>query len=230
MTGLPIVEIAPELQAAGLVLGLLAAEIDPAAAADSSVRAAALDRAAQDAAGRLGDQPPSGLPAVQAARGAYKQLGKDPARYRPAAEALLRRARQGKDVSPIHPVVDVNNMVSLESGVSIGSYDRASLRPPFLCRGGRAGESYAGIGRGELNLAGLPLLADGDGPFGCPTSDSERAAVGSDTRSVLMVLYGFGAAEDRAGRATLDDALARAVQLLQEHAGAGPVQTGMVGG
>jgi DNA/RNA-binding domain of Phe-tRNA-synthetase-like protein len=230
MTGLPIVEIAPELQAAGLVLGLLAAEIDPAAAADTSVRAAALDRAAQDAAGRLGDQPPSGLPAVQAARGAYKQLGKDPARYRPAAEALLRRARQGKDVSPIHPVVDVNNMVSLESGVSIGSYDRARLRPPFHCRRGQDGETYAGIGRGDLNLAGLPLLADGDGPFGCPTSDSERAAVGPETRSVLMVLYGFGAADDRAVRATLDDPLARAVQLLQEHAGAGQVQTGMVGG
>ena len=230
MTGLPIVEIAPELQASDLLLGLVAAQLDPGAAAAQAVRAAALARAGQDAAARLGDQPPSGLPAVQAARAAYKQLGKDPARYRPAAEALVRRARQGKDVSPIHPVVDVNNMVSLDSGLSIGSYDRARLRPPYLCRAGREGESYAGIGRGALNLAGLPLLADGDGPFGCPTSDSERAAVGPQTRTVLMVLYGFGAAGDRHARGALDDALARCVELLREHAGAGTVQTGTVGG
>ncbi|WP_200339865.1 B3/B4 domain-containing protein [Rhodovibrio sodomensis] len=230
MTGLPIVEIAPELQATGLVLGLLTAAVDPAAAADRAVRAAALTRAGGDAAARLGDRPPSSLPAVQAARSAYKQLGKDPARYRPAAEALLRRARQGKDVSPIHPVVDVNNMVSLDSGISIGSYDRAKLRPPYRCRGGRDGESYTGIGRGDLNLAGLPLLADGTGPFGCPTSDSDRAAVGPDTRSILLVLYGFGAGDDGDARGALDAALARAVGLLREHAGAGQVQTGTTGG
>ena len=230
MTGLPIVEIAPELQATDLLLGLVAAEIDPGAAATDQVRAAALARAGQDAAARLGDRAPSGLAAVQAARAAYKQLGKDPARYRPAAEALLRRARQGKDAGPIHPVVDVNNMVSLDSAISIGSYDAAKLRPPYRCRAGRAGESYVGIGRGDLNLAGLPLLADGDGPFGCPTSDSERAAVGRETRTVLMVLYGFGAAAGGDARGALDDALARSVDLLREHAGAGQVQTGTVGG
>jgi DNA/RNA-binding domain of Phe-tRNA-synthetase-like protein len=230
MTGLPGIEIAPELQATGLVLGLLSAETDSKSASAEEVRAAALARAGQDAAARLGDRAPSGLAAVQAARAAYKQLGKDPARYRPAAEALLRRARQGKDAGPIHPVVDVNNMVSLDSAISIGSYDAAKLRPPYRCRAGRAGESYVGIGRGDLNLAGLPLLADGDGPFGCPTSDSERAAVGPETRSVLMVLYGFAAADDRAVRATLDDAVDRAVQLLREHAGAGTVQTVTVGG
>jgi len=45
MTSLPIVEIAPEVQATGLVLGLLAAEIDPTAAAGAPARTAALDRA-----------------------------------------------------------------------------------------------------------------------------------------------------------------------------------------
>jgi DNA/RNA-binding domain of Phe-tRNA-synthetase-like protein len=229
MSGPPIVEIAPELQATGLLLGLLTCGLDPAAAASDSVRAAALQRAGQDAAGRLGDQPASSLPAVQAARAAYKRLGKDPARYRPAAEALLRRALQGKEVAAIHPAVDVNNMVSLDTGVSIGSYDRPRLRPPYSCRGGLEGESYAGIGRGELNLAGLPLLADGDGPFGCPTSDSERAAVGAETRSLLMAFYGFGAAYDGHVRAALDDALARAVELLREHAGAHDIQTRTLG-
>ncbi len=133
-------------------------------------------------------------------------------------------------MAPIHPVVDVNNMVSLDSGVSIGSYDLDRLHPPYLCRAGREGESYVGIGRGALNLAGLPLLVDGTGPFGCPTSDSDRAAVGSETQSVLMVLYGFGAASEAAAHGALDDAMARAVRLLREHAGARDIQTGTVGG
>ena len=61
MTGLPIVEIAPEVQATGLVLGLLAADVDPAAAAGAPARTAALDLAGRDAAARLGDQAASAL-------------------------------------------------------------------------------------------------------------------------------------------------------------------------
>jgi DNA/RNA-binding domain of Phe-tRNA-synthetase-like protein len=230
MTGPPLIEIANELQASDLVLGLVTATVDPHAAAQADSRARALDRAAGDAAAALGDQPPSSLPAVQAARAAYKQLGKDPARYRPAAEALLRRARQGKGIDPIHPVVDVNNVVSLESGISIGSYDLDRLSPPFAARAGGEGESYEGIGRGALNLAGLPLLADADGPFGCPTSDGVRAAVGAETRRVLMVLYGFAAGASAEAHGALDDALARAVQLLEEHAGAAGIRTAARGG
>jgi DNA/RNA-binding domain of Phe-tRNA-synthetase-like protein len=211
---LPEIAIAEELRGAGIALrlGLVAAALGPAP--DGADLADVLTGAAQAAVQRLGDGAPSGEPAIAAARRAYKALGKDPARYRPAAEALLRRARQGKGVAPIHPAVDVNNVVSLETGLSIGSHDLDRLRPPLLCRAGREGEAYRGIGRGAVNLARLPLLADADGPCGCPTSDSERAAVGPATRHVLMVLYGFGGGDG------LDDALARAEALLRRNAGA----------
>jgi DNA/RNA-binding domain of Phe-tRNA-synthetase-like protein len=221
---LPDIAIADELTVEGidLRLGLVAAELGPSP--DGTDLATALNAAADAAVVQLGDAAPAERPAIAAARRAYKTLGKDPARYRPAAEALLRRARQGKGVAPIHPVVDSNNILSLETGLSIGSHDRDRLTPPLVCRAGREGESYRGIGRGEVNLARLPLLADADGPCGCPTSDSERAAVGPGTRRVLMVLYGFGGGDG------LDEALARAQALLQRFAGATGVRAAHLSG
>jgi len=221
---LPQIALADDFAAAGvtLALGVLAAAVT--VREDDAALGAALESAAADAVARLGDDPPAQQPAIAAARQAYKALGKDPARYRPAAEALLRRARQGKGVGRINTVVDVNNVLSLETGLSIGTHDLAALTPPLLCRAGQDGESYQGIGRGEVNLARLPLLADAAGPCGCPTSDSARAAVGTGTTRILMVLYGFG------GRAGLDAALARAADLLATHAGAADVETAVVGG
>ena len=152
-------------------------------------------------------------PAVAATRKAYQALGKDPARYRPAAEALRRRVAQGKGLPAVNNVVDVNNLLSLETGLSIGTYDAASLTPPLLLRPGQPGESYEGIGRGPLNLVGLPLLADEEGPFGSPTSDSWRSRVETGTRHVLMVLFGFAPAPVTAAQ------LARARELLAAHGG-----------
>ena len=47
---------------------------------------------------------------IAAARQAYKALGKDPSRYRPSAEALLRRSLSGKEL------YQVNNLVGTLSG------------------------------------------------------------------------------------------------------------------
>ena len=45
-------------------------------------------------------------PEIVATRAAYKALGKDPARYRGSAEALLRRVIGGKGLPQINAVVD----------------------------------------------------------------------------------------------------------------------------
>lgn len=119
-------------------------------------------------------------------------------------------------------MVDVNNLVSLRSGWSIGAYDLAALAPPVTLRRGRAGESYEAIGRGPLNLEGLPLLADAAGPFGSPTSDSARSMIVAGTRNLLMVLFGFGAAEG------LEAALAFAVESLPRYCGAEEIEAAMV--
>src|SRR6266849_6589014 len=86
-------------------------------------------------------------PQIQATRAAYKALGKDPARYRGSAEALLRRVIAGKGLPQIDAVVDVINLVSAESRLPIGLYDLAHVSGDVVFRAGRAGETYKGIGK-----------------------------------------------------------------------------------
>src|SRR4029077_686843 len=126
-------------------------------------------------------------PAILATRVGYKALGKDPARYRGSAEALLRRVIARKGMPRINNVVDVINLVSVESRLPIGLYDLAHVEGPIEFRAGRAGETYKGIGKYPLNLEELPLFADAQGPHGSPTSDSERTMVTPATKLVLAI-------------------------------------------
>ncbi|MCP5366486.1 MAG: hypothetical protein H6906_03110 [Hyphomicrobiales bacterium] len=202
-------------------LGIVTAAV--AVAPAGPALAAALDEVVAGLPARLAGAPVSQVPAVAATRHAYRALGKDPARYRPAAEALMRRVAQGKGLYRVNNVVDVNNLLSLETGFSIGTYDLDRLAPPLRFRRAGAGETYAGIGRGPLNLEGLPVFADDRGPFGSPTSDSERTMVTAAARRVLMVVVGFGGAGGLAPAlaADLDRAVAVAEALLAAHC-AGP--------
>ena len=134
-------------------------------------------------------------PQVEATRKAYKALGKDPARYRGSAEALLRRVVAGKGLPQINAVVDVINLVSVESRLPIGLYDLGHIVGEIVFRAGRAGETYKGIGKYDLNLEGLPLFADTVGPHGSATSDSERTMVTGATKQVLAIIISFGGAE-----------------------------------
>jgi DNA/RNA-binding domain of Phe-tRNA-synthetase-like protein len=133
--------------------------------------------------------------AILATRAAYKALGKDPARYRGSAEALLRRVIAGKGLPRINNVVDVINLVSVESRLPVGLYDLAHVQGDILFRAGRAGETYKGIGKYDLNLEGLPVFCDAAGPHGSPTSDSERTMVTLGTKKVVAIIISFGGAE-----------------------------------
>ena len=137
------------------------------------------------------------MPQIGPSRRAFKAFGRDPGRVRISSEALYRRLRQGKELYQINTAVDANNLVSLETGFSLGTYDLACLQGNLVLRLGREGESYAGIGKDTLDLNRMPLLADAMGPFGCPCSDSQRAMIvdniAEDTaaRQLLTVIYGF---------------------------------------
>jgi DNA/RNA-binding domain of Phe-tRNA-synthetase-like protein len=134
-------------------------------------------------------------PQILATRAAYKALGKDPARYRGSAEALLRRIIAGKGLPRINAVVEIINLVSVESRLPIGLYDLAHVQGDIVFRAGRAGETYKGIGKYDLNLEGLPVFCDALGPHGSPTSDSERTMVTSETKNVLAVIISFSGKE-----------------------------------
>jgi len=134
-------------------------------------------------------------PQVEATRSAYKALGKDPARYRGSAEALLRRIVAGSGLPRINAIVDVINLISVESRLPVGLYDLAHVQGDIVFRRGRASETYKGIGKYDLNLEGLPVFCDSVGPHGSPTSDSERTRVTPETRHVLAVIVSFGGTE-----------------------------------
>jgi DNA/RNA-binding domain of Phe-tRNA-synthetase-like protein len=134
-------------------------------------------------------------PQVEATRSAYKALGKDPARYRGSAEALLRRIVAGRGLPQINSLVDVINLVSVESRLPVGLYDLAHVQGDIVFRRGRAGETYKGIGKFDLNLEGLPVFCDSVGPHGSPTSDSERTMVTAETTQVLAVIVSFQGAD-----------------------------------
>lgn len=154
------------------------------------------------------------VPGIVGLRDGYKAIGKDPTRYRGSAEALARRVIQGKGLYHVNTVVDINNLISLESMHSVGSYDLARLHQPITFRIGKSGESYKGIGKETINIAELPVFADDNGPFGSPTSDSERAMITSETHNLMMVVISF------TGRESLQKYLDRIADLLCRYASA----------
>lgn len=156
------------------------------------------------------------IPGVAENRAMFHRLGIDPTKTRPSSEALLRRVLKGLELPAIHPVVDVCNLASLEFQLSLGLYDRARVHGPVFARLGRKGEGYDGIRKARVNLGGRPLLADDEGPFGAPTSDSARTQVTEATTALLVIVYRPLA---RPGE-DLSSMLGRVADLLARYCGA----------
>lgn len=131
------------------------------------------------------------IPGVKGSRAAYKAFGRNPGRYRVSSEALLRRVRRGDALYTINSVVDVNNLLSIESGLSVGSYDLDQIHGTITFRKAEKGEGYTGIGKDFLDMENMLVLADEEGIFGSSMSDLTRAMVKEQTKNVLLVLYCF---------------------------------------
>lgn len=155
---------------------------------------------------------------VAESRKAYKAFGKDPGRYRVSSEALIRRIKQDKDLYRINTVVDTNNLISVESGFSAGSYDLDCVNGDIVLNLGHAGESYKGIGKDSVNIENLPVLCDNDGPFGSPTSDSEKAMITLDSKNIITLIYVFTEDED------IDALLNKSAEYLEKYAGAESIE------
>ena len=141
-------------------------------------------------------------------------MGKDPNRYRPSAEALRRRILRDLPLYRIDTLVDLINLVSIRSGYSIGGFDADKIEGDLTLGVGREGELYQGIGRGVLNIAGLPVYRDQIGGIGTPTSDEERTKISMETTSLLMIINGYSGSEG------LSEAGEYAIDLLRRYASA----------
>ncbi len=162
------------------------------------------------------------IPNIKESRAAYKAFGKDPSRYRVSSEALIRRIGQGKGLYEVNTVVDVNNLISIESGFSVGSYDADRMGEDLVFRIGEAGETYKGIGKEEIKIDALPVLADEQGAIGSSTSDSERAMITEDAQEVLTLIYSFSDNQD------LEKALESGRRYLEQYAKTSGIQSWIV--
>ena len=160
---------------------------------------------------------------IKATRTAYKRLGKDPNRYRPSAEALRRRILRELPLYRIDTLVDLINLVSIRTGYSIGGFDADKIEGALTLGVGREGERYEGIGRGLLNIAGLPVYRDQVGGIGTPTSDEERTKISLETTSLLMIINGYSGSEG------LKEAGDYALDLLRRYASAENVEVSVIG-
>lgn len=161
--------------------------------------------------------------AIAATRRAYKACGKEPNRYRPSSEALMRRMVKGLELYRTLSVIDLINVLSVETGHSIGGFDADKIAGTTLTLGvGDEGEPYEAIGRGQLNIAGMPVWRDSLGGIGTPTSDNDRTKLSGDSVHLLMIINMYGM-EDAA-----DVVAARAEELLRTYADAKNIVTAFI--
>ncbi len=152
-------------------------------------------------------------PAIVATRNLYKRLGKDPNRYRVSSEALCRRVVKGMELYRIDTLVDLINLISMGSGYAIGGFDADKIQGDEVRLGvGEAGEKFEGIGRGLLNIEGLPVYRDAVGVIGSPTSDEERTKITLQTTRLQMQINAFGE------EMPLTDTVKWTVGLLEKYA------------
>ncbi len=172
-------------------------EADVTDAPTSEEQKKEMDRLAGEIAASVAVGQINSIPAIAATRAAYKACGKDPNRYRPSQEQLMRRIVRGLGIYNVSALVDAGNLLSLTTGCSVGCFDADKVDGDTITLGiGREGEPYTGIGRGQLNIAGLPVFRDATGGIGTPTSDNERTRITPAIRRLLVTVHLFDSASD----------------------------------
>lgn len=183
-----------------------------------------IDKLCQQLCGSMTIEQIKQKPHIAQTRAACAALGKDVQRYRNSAEAMHRRILQGKGLYHINNVVETNNLISVRSGYSLGSYDLDRLQGPVCWTVTEQGVHYHGIGKEAVNIEFLPVLKDELGYFGNPNSDSTRAMITEQTHRLLLCVYGFDGTGDLA--AVLDDA----ERALKSYCGAANIERQIIEG
>lgn len=162
------------------------------------------------------------LPIIKDGRDAYKKYGKDPSRYRLATESLIRRLSKGNKLYRINNLVDLGNILSINTRKSIAVLDYDKIQGDITIRLGKESDEYYGIGRGKINIENIPLYEDDLGPFGSGTSDTERTMITSSTKKILLFIVSFS------GTTNLDYELDYAKELYLSYANASNITTFIV--
>lgn len=122
-------------------------------------------------------------------KGGFKPTG----RNKPASEYLAQAAKEGRFPS-INNLVDINNYLSLLSGLPVSLLDLDVLGEDIVLRLGREGESFVFNASGHvINVKGLINVCRSRGPaLGNPVKDSMECKIREATSRVIGVTYTSG--------------------------------------
>ncbi len=208
-----ILEVCPQVR-----IGLVSATVVNEPTCDALW--AEIEAAAEDVKQRFALLAINERPAIAETRRLYRALGKDPSRYRVSSEALCRRIIRGLGIYRLTTLIDVVNLVSIKSGYAISGLDRDKIAGNKLTMSvGTADDIYNGIGRGVLNIEGMPVYRDAAGPIATPTSDEERTKFTDETTHVQININAF------VPEMPLEEAVEWMAELLKKYAHATDVET-----
>jgi len=134
-------------------------------------------------------------PVFRAYRDFFWEIGIDPTKTRPAAEALIRRILQGKELPRINTIVDAYNLASVKSHISVAAFDVEKLRGSLRLRFARNGEKFTGIGiQVSIALEGKELVIEDTGapePIAVyPYRDSDGTKITESTKEAVFIMCG----------------------------------------
>jgi len=95
-------------------------------------------------------------PYIAAWRETYRRFGTNPKKYRPTAEALLRRILRGEGIPTISKVVDLYLVVEAEFYLPIGGYDLDKITGDIILRLSPGGECFIPLGMPQVEERTYP--------------------------------------------------------------------------
>lgn len=129
----------------------------------------------------------------RAYRDFFWEIGVDPTKTRPAAEALVRRILKGSSIPRINDFVDAYNIASIESSVPIAAFDLEPLEDKLVLRFSREGERFIGIGMNDPKVLdqGRLVISSGEEIVAIyPYRDAEGSKITPETEDAIIIACG----------------------------------------
>jgi DNA/RNA-binding domain of Phe-tRNA-synthetase-like protein len=162
-------------------------------------------------------------PLMRSYRDFYWEIGIDPTKDRPAAEALVRRILAGKSLPTINSLVDAYNIASVKSFIPMAAFDAEKIRGELLMRPALAGEKFLGIGmRAPQVLKGNePIVSDSEKLVAIyPYRDADSTKITLTTKKLLLMICGVPGVN----LMTLEEAMSVAVDCITRFGGGSVVE------
>lgn len=151
-------------------------------------------------------------------RQAYQQF-KTKKGVRCSIEALLKRIEKGTGVSPINPLVDIYNAVSLTYGLPCGGEDIDTFKGDLLLTKATGGELFLALGDEENDnaLPGEIIYKDDEGAV-CRCwnwRDGQRTMLTENTTNAFLIIESV----DPSRKSDLEAAAGSLAELTQKYLG-----------